>query len=243
MSSGSYSNGNFSAAPYRNQVYVGRNSHFGLPGQVAPWTSKHRAWQAYQQNPALFAMTPAQQVAAEQFFITNSEYIEETVSAGYAQVEARLFRNRLNVLTGVRYEKTTDEAQRAFSEIRARNPNANYGVWAAQLQQNLFRTDAAYLSARASSKLAPSASFAHASPNSRRTTTTTSPLPESPASDSRGQPDPLRRAVVDDEPSGQGGGAKVEIGEKAPSGASLQEFPQILHIQRDRLARLLAASP
>jgi iron complex outermembrane receptor protein len=102
-------NGDFSAAPYRNQVYVGRNSHFGLPGQVPPWASKHRAWQAYQQNPALFAMTPAQRVAAEQFSITNSEYIEETVSAGYGQVEARLFRNRLNVLTGVRYETTTDD--------------------------------------------------------------------------------------------------------------------------------------
>ena len=32
----------------------------------------------------------------------------------------------------------------------ARNPNANYGVWAAQVQQNLLRTDAAFLSARAS---------------------------------------------------------------------------------------------
>ncbi|MBM3851861.1 MAG: TonB-dependent receptor, partial [Verrucomicrobia bacterium] len=101
--------GNLSAAPYRNQIYVGRNSHFGLPGQVAPWISRHRAWQAWQQNPALFTMTPAQTVAAEQFHITNSEFIQETVGAAYAQFEARLFRNRLGLLSGVRWEKTTDE--------------------------------------------------------------------------------------------------------------------------------------
>lgn len=101
--------GNLSAVPYRNQVYVGRNSHFGLPGLVAPWTSKHRAWRAWRENPALFSMTPAQAVTAESFHITNSEYLQETVSAGYAQAEVRLFRNRLNILTGVRYEQTTDE--------------------------------------------------------------------------------------------------------------------------------------
>ncbi len=102
-------NGNLSAAPYRNQVYVGVNSHFGLPGLVAPWASKHRAWQAWQENPGLFTMTTAQQVAAETFHITNSERIRETVSAAYAQTEARLFSNRLTVLTGVRFEKTTDD--------------------------------------------------------------------------------------------------------------------------------------
>jgi iron complex outermembrane receptor protein len=102
-------NGSFSAAPYRNQVYVGRNSHFGLPGLVAPWTSKHRAFRAWRENPALFTMTTAQAVAAEQFFITNSEYIEETVEAAYAQAEARLLKGRLTLLTGVRFERTTDD--------------------------------------------------------------------------------------------------------------------------------------
>ena len=101
--------GNLSAAPYRNQVYVGRNSHFGLPGLVPPWTSKHRAYRAWRENPALFTRTAAQAVAEAQFHITNSEYLQETVTAGYLQGEARLFGNRLNVLTGVRWERTDDE--------------------------------------------------------------------------------------------------------------------------------------
>jgi TonB-dependent receptor len=98
--------GDLSAAPYRNQVYVGRNSHFGYPGQVAPWISRHRAFRAWQQNPALFTLTPAQAVAAAQYHITNSEWIRETVTAGYAQLEASFFRNRLDVLAGVRWEGT-----------------------------------------------------------------------------------------------------------------------------------------
>ena len=101
--------GNLSAAPYRNQVYIGRNSHFGLPGLVPPWTSKHRAYRAWRENPALFTRTAAQAVAEAQFHITNSEYLQETVTAGYVQGEARLFGNRLNVLTGVRWERTDDE--------------------------------------------------------------------------------------------------------------------------------------
>ncbi len=122
-------NGNLSAAPYRNQVYVDRNSHFGLPGLVPPWISKHRVWQAYQQKPGLFAMTTAQAVAAEQFHITNSEYVQETVSAYYAQTELRLFKNRLNLLTGVRYEKTTDDGLGPVYEpanVSVRNPDGTF---------------------------------------------------------------------------------------------------------------------
>ena len=42
---------------------------------------------------------------------TNSEYIKETVSALYLQAEARLLNNRLNLLTGARFEKTTDQGE------------------------------------------------------------------------------------------------------------------------------------
>ncbi len=101
-------NGSLAAAPFRNQVYVAKNSHFGYEGKIPPWISRHRAYAAWRENPALFSLTPAQAVAAAQFHITNSEFIQETVTASYAQVEARLFQ-RLNVLGGVRWEKTEDE--------------------------------------------------------------------------------------------------------------------------------------
>jgi TonB-dependent receptor len=122
-------NGNLSAAPYRNQIYVGRNSHFGRPGQIAPWISRHRAYRAWRDNPALFSLTPAQAVAAAQFHITNSEYIQETVTAGYGQLEASLFRNRLTLLTGVRWERTDDEGLGPVYEpanVWVRNPNGTF---------------------------------------------------------------------------------------------------------------------
>ncbi|MDO8544798.1 MAG: TonB-dependent receptor [Opitutaceae bacterium] len=119
--------GDFSAARFKNEVYSDRNSYFGT--RVPPWISKHRAWQAYQENPGLFTMTPAQTVTAEQFRITNSEHIREKASAFYAQAEARLFKNRLNLLTGVRYERTTDAGQGPVYEpgaVFARNPNGTF---------------------------------------------------------------------------------------------------------------------
>jgi TonB-dependent receptor len=76
-----------------------------------PRVSPTRAWEAFQRNPSLFSQTPAQVVAQEQFRISNSEYIEEAVSALYVQTELRLLNNRLQVLGGVRYEKTEDEGK------------------------------------------------------------------------------------------------------------------------------------
>jgi TonB-dependent receptor len=53
--------------------------------------------------------------------LNNSERLEEAVSAGYIQTELGLFRNRLKVLAGVRYEKTDADGE----GIRY-DPNAVY---------------------------------------------------------------------------------------------------------------------
>jgi iron complex outermembrane recepter protein len=69
------------------------------------------AWRAWQADPSLFTQTLAQQVAAETARLNTSEYGEETVSALYLQAEARLLKNRLTVLTGVRFERTDVKGQ------------------------------------------------------------------------------------------------------------------------------------
>lgn len=94
-----------SAAPYQMQSYRNQDSHYGF--RNVPWISVDRAYKALN----LFSITPANQVAAEANRITGSEYLKETVSAGYVQAEAKLFKNRLTVLTGVRFEKTEDFGQ------------------------------------------------------------------------------------------------------------------------------------
>ncbi|MEY4941323.1 MAG: hypothetical protein RIQ93_3058, partial [Verrucomicrobiota bacterium] len=86
-----------------------------------PWLSPSRSWTAFQANPNLFVKTLAQQVAEEDYRMTNSEYMQETVSALYLQAEASFFKGRMKVLTGVRYEKTNDDGWGSLSD-----PNAVY---------------------------------------------------------------------------------------------------------------------
>jgi TonB-dependent receptor len=119
--------GNLSPAPFVGQVYKNRPNYFGFDN--IPWLSNNRAVDAWRQNPAIFTMTPAQVVAEEQSRIVGSEQILETVTGLYAQTEARLFRNRLTVLTGVRYEKTHDKGVGPVNEPAAvwlRDPDGTF---------------------------------------------------------------------------------------------------------------------
>jgi iron complex outermembrane recepter protein len=111
------------AAPYQMQSYRNQDSHYGF--RNVPWISVDRAYQALN----LFSLTPAQVVTAESSRITGSEFMQETVSAGYFQAEARLFKNRLNVVTGVRFEKTEDEGEGPLFDPAAvfvRNANGTF---------------------------------------------------------------------------------------------------------------------
>jgi iron complex outermembrane receptor protein len=113
--------------PYRMTNYVNQPEYFGFRG--VPFVSQYKAWEAYVANPALWSKTPAQLVAEEQFRIINSERLEEGVTAYYAQTELSLLRNRLKVLTGVRYEKTTAEGEGVSFDPTAvwlRNPNGSF---------------------------------------------------------------------------------------------------------------------
>jgi TonB-dependent receptor len=102
-------NGDRSATPYLADVYAGTRkfSTFEQKPHV-PWVSPHKLWAAYVANPALFTQTLAQERTTLSNNILQSKYIEETVSAGYVQAEARGFGNRLSAVTGVRFERTTD---------------------------------------------------------------------------------------------------------------------------------------
>ena len=108
-----------SPAPFGMRNYVNQPEFYGLSN--LPWVSLYRAWDGFSANPGHWTKTPAQIATEEQFRITNSERLEEGVAALYSQAEFGLFHNRLRVVTGVRYEKTT-----AKGEGVAYDPNA---VW------------------------------------------------------------------------------------------------------------------
>jgi iron complex outermembrane receptor protein len=113
--------------PYLMQNYRNVDSLYGF--RNIPWMSPLRALRAYQADPRLYQMTVAQQFAAENSRLDNSEYIEETVDSAYVQAEATLFHNRLRILGGVRFEKTVDDGQGAFTDADAvwlRDAAGNY---------------------------------------------------------------------------------------------------------------------
>lgn len=97
-------NGDRSPAPFESPVVNNRDNYYGFGS--FPHVSPIQAWKAYEANPALFSKTPAQLVTEETFRITNSLAFEERVSALYLQGDANLFKGRLRLLTGARYEKT-----------------------------------------------------------------------------------------------------------------------------------------
>jgi TonB-dependent receptor len=108
-------------------VYANQENAFGF--RDYPFVSPTLAWSAFQANPALFTKTPAQVVDEQTFALRNSEYIREKVSALYAQGEVKLFRGRLHVLGGIRYEKTVDDGRGALGDPAAvfvRNPDGTF---------------------------------------------------------------------------------------------------------------------
>lgn len=110
-------NGDRSPTPFLSSLYTNEYHYYGFRG--FPHISPKLAWDAFQDNPALFTKTNAQLVTEETFRINNSQFFEETVTAYYAQTEFSLLNYRLKVLTGVRYEETVTAGQGALVDPAA----------------------------------------------------------------------------------------------------------------------------
>lgn len=117
---------NTSAAPYAYQVYVNQEGYARWP---FPGIYPNKVWEAFYQDRSLFTQTPAQIAATEVARLNQSQFVEQTVQAYYVQGEARLLKNRLNLLAGVRYEGTAVGGQGVRIDpnaVFARNPDGSY---------------------------------------------------------------------------------------------------------------------
>jgi iron complex outermembrane recepter protein len=120
--------GDRTLAPYAMQVYTPRDHYFHDYDNI-PLPSPNRMVEAWGKNPALFTQTLANQITTETARINGSENFKEITSAGYIQGEARLFQNKLLVLTGVRFEKIHDKAAGPLNDPDAafqRNPDGTF---------------------------------------------------------------------------------------------------------------------
>ncbi len=116
-----------SVAPYTMQVYQNVDPGYGFP--TIPWISPTGAWRAFQANPLLYQKTDAQRATELNSAVDASELIDETVQAAYIQAETNLFKNRLRVLGGVRFEHTEDLGQGGINDADAvyqRNPDGSF---------------------------------------------------------------------------------------------------------------------
>ena len=171
-----YTGANPDVQPFLYDTYRDQELFNGFRNPIGLNPSK--AWHANQVNPTLFTMTPAQVVAAENNRLNASQFAEETVSAGYLQAEARLFKGRLNLLGGVRYEHTgvtgagllLDPAAvfvRNADGTFARNPQgarirrADAGAAGSLEETRLTRKERAYTASRTYDGFFPSLHLTH----------------------------------------------------------------------------------
>ena len=111
-------NGSRSAAPYLANVYYGTHKLPAFPNlPYPPWVSNYAVYQAFERTPSLFTQTVAQQRATLVGNYQNSKNFREEVPAAYLQGSMRLFDNRLNLVTGVRFEGTKDVGQGPLTNL------------------------------------------------------------------------------------------------------------------------------
>jgi TonB-dependent receptor len=101
---------------------------YAAPGR---WISKKKAYELFQQHPDWFVLNEATRY---QNYVTNQLRLVETVSSGYIRTDLRLLDNKLLIVTGVRYEETSDSGYGPLND-----PSAQYQKDA---NGNLIRTAA-----------------------------------------------------------------------------------------------------
>ncbi len=108
------------------------------------FTSGRRAWQLYEQYPQYFERTAANLRTDLQADARNTEQITERLDSVYLMGDGALLSNRLRILAGVRYERTTDDGRTVLQDNQAqyqRNPTTGALILNAQNRPIPITTD------------------------------------------------------------------------------------------------------
>ena len=95
-------------------VYSSADAPFGLPRIQRP--SPYKLWKLYQAHPEYFTFDEAGLINTSR---AGSRKLIESVSAAYLRADVRLFNNRLLLVGGARYERTTDDGYGRLNDLRA----------------------------------------------------------------------------------------------------------------------------
>jgi TonB-dependent receptor len=113
-----------SAANYIDANYSKADPYWGSP--AIEWVDAYKLAQELQARPNYFSENLA---TSEAFRINNSEKVKETITAYYLQLEGKFLNNRLEVITGARYENTHDQGQTVLflpDNVFQRNADGSY---------------------------------------------------------------------------------------------------------------------
>ena len=100
--------------------------HSGTMATSRSRINPYKLAETFAANPTWFTEN---KVTSETFRINNSERVIETVTAYYLQLEGKFLNNRLEVITGTRYEKTHDRGETVLFQpdaIWQRNADGSY---------------------------------------------------------------------------------------------------------------------
>ena len=87
--------------------------------QQAQFISSRRAWQLYEQNPGYFDVSTNRRTDLRAG-LTAPDQITERLDALFLMGDISLFANRLRIVTGVRYERTTDDGRAVLQDNNAK---------------------------------------------------------------------------------------------------------------------------
>lgn len=83
--------------------------NFARGFRAPEWLSARRTNTLFLEHPEYWTYTAANANSDYQAMVAADEYLKETITAGYLMADFALFRNRVRVASGVRYERTLDE--------------------------------------------------------------------------------------------------------------------------------------
>jgi TonB-dependent receptor len=112
------------AGAFKDTNYSNEDPYWG--SRPIDWINSYQLAEAFAANPSWFSENA---VTSETFRINNSEKITETITAYYVQLEGKFLNNRLQVVTGARYEKTHDKGDTVLVQpdaIWQRNADGSY---------------------------------------------------------------------------------------------------------------------
>ena len=102
-----------------------RESAANIYGNRLREISHKKVYELYQKNPSWFVLDEA---AAYQNFVTNSSELKETITAAYLRADTKMFKNRLWLTAGVRFERTDVAGRGPLDDITAqyqKNPDGS----------------------------------------------------------------------------------------------------------------------